>query len=49
MIVDFAGTIIATKKRNINQFLSVCAYFKDFANGMKYIEDSDNKLKPACL
>ena len=38
MIVDFAGTIMATKKRNINQFLSVCAYFKDFANGIKYIK-----------
>ena len=49
MIDDFAGTRIATKKRNINQFLGVCAYFKEFANGIKYIQAYDNELYPARL
>ena len=34
----FAETRIATYKRNINQFLGVCVYFKDFANGINYIQ-----------
>ena len=42
MIADFTETRIATLKRNINQFLSVCAYFKEFANGIKYIQAYDD-------
>ena len=32
------------KKRNISQFPCECVYFKEFSYGVKYIEDSDNKL-----
>ena len=33
----------------INQFLSGCVYFKDFANGINYVQGSDNELKSAGL
>ena len=35
---DFARNENHNIKANINQFLSVCAYFKEFANGIKYIQ-----------
>ena len=33
----------------INLFISVYVYLKEFANGINYIQGSDNELWPACL
>ena len=44
VIVDFSETRIATLKRNSNQFLGVCVYVREYANGVNYIQGSDNQL-----
>ena len=44
MIADFAEMRIATQKQDINQFLSICVYVKEIANGINYIQGSDNEL-----